>query len=886
MASAADVTQATTGATIPVAVDVAGSSSLAYQIVKLAGGGIGDTTPIIATTGVPALNAAGLVVQNVPGQSVSAQVSGTVSVSGAVGVSGTVTVFPGVSVVAQVSGTVSLSTLPAISGTVSLCGSALVSGTVSVSGYTSNISGTVSVSGTVVASMVPGVSVNIGSQATGVYTTTGTSGVTGPIVWLGASQSLAAVGTVLGTVNVAVAGTAVVTVVPGLSVSAQVSGTVSVSNFTTVVSGAVSISGTALVSVVPGVSVTVVTQLGTQVVSVVPGLSVTADVSGTVTVSGYIMTTAQASGVTGPIVWLAASQTGIVAESNPTTAIATTTQALVTGAVVGLGPSQTIIVSGVSVSVSAAFSTTALATTTQAAVTGAVVWMAPTQTMNVTVLSTAVVTLATGATVATLLGTVNVTLAGTGVVSVVPGVSVNLGSLATVVGTTTGTSGATAILAWLAVGQTLASIQTVGTVLGTVAVNVVAGGAGGGSVTTAGPSVSATGQVMGIAGGQSAIGNPVYVSVSGTAVVSLATGGTLATLLGTINATAVGTAVVTLATGGTIATLLGTVPVTGTIQNIASISTILGTQIVSIVPGVSVSLGSLATIVGTTTATSGVTGIVAWLGVGQTLATIQTVGTVLGTVAVNVVAGSVTVAGTAIVTLATGATLATLLGTVNVTLAGTGLVSVVPGLSVSAVVSGTVTVGGFSVVTTQSNITGQPIWLAPTQTMALVSTVATVLGTVGVTIATGASVTALDVGRTQVMLIMTSSSVGISGTMMLFTAYQGQTQNVAGTTGYVVPANKTFRVLSAAMVVQNSVTTSPVFHQLFICQSTAAPTWTSTVPIVMAVGAGAYTAGVYFSACGVGIQDIPAGATVGLGYTIGTSGGTVNQIVVNGYLFP
>jgi hypothetical protein len=77
-----------------------------------------------------------------------------------------------------------------------------------------------------------------------------------------------------------------VSVVPGLSVSAQVSGAVSISALP-----AISISVSAALG-------TVITILGTQVVSVVPGV--------TVAVSGYSVTTATPSiSATGAVVWLA-----------------------------------------------------------------------------------------------------------------------------------------------------------------------------------------------------------------------------------------------------------------------------------------------------------------------------------------------------------------------------------------------------------------------------------------------------------------------------------------------------------------------------------------------------------------------------------------------------
>lgn len=195
-------------------------------------------------------------------------------------------------------------------------------------------------------------------------------------------------------------------------------------------------------------------------------------------------------------------------------------------------------------------------------------------------------------------------------------------------------------------------------------------------------------------------------------------------------------------------------------------------------------------------------------------------------------------------------------------------------------VTGTVSLVGIVPVTTAASVsvTGLPVWLNPTQGIS-----AAVSGTV--TVGTG-TVVALDVGRTQVMIVVTSTSVGISGTLMLFTVYTGAQQAVAGTSGYIIPAGKTFRVLSQALVAGNSVTSAPVTHRLFVCPTTAAPTWTSTMPVAAAVALVATSAGIGYSACGVQVADVAAGATLAIAHTIATSGGSIVQAVVNGYLFP
>ena len=111
---------------------------------------------------------------------------------------------------------------------------------------------------------------------------------------------------------------------------------------------------------------------------------------------------------------------------------------------------------------------------------------------SVTVLGTALASIVPGVSVTV------VTQLGTQIVSVVPGVSVTIQS----------------------------ALSTIVTILSTVNVAIVAGAGGGGSVTTAVPSVSATGQVMWIAGGQSSTAFPVVVTGTvtagaGTTIVSI-----------------------------------------------------------------------------------------------------------------------------------------------------------------------------------------------------------------------------------------------------------------------------------------------------------------------------------------------------------------------------
>ncbi len=349
MPDIANVQSTATSAGIPVAVESLGGAD--YQLVKLVAGQVGTSSPIAATTGVPAAGSTGLVVAVIPGVSVSAQVSGTVSVSGGISLSGAVSGTVSVSNLSTVvSGTVSISAMPAVSGTVSVSNlSTVVSGTVSVSNFTTVISGAVTaqVSGTVTiaptiltvntAATVAGASVtaqvsgtvtisptvltvntaatiagaSVIAQVSGTITvsnlpgsTTGSSGMSGVLVWLGASQSVIISTQVSGTVSVS--NTVIITLATGGTIAAllgsvQVSGTVTVSNgaSVTIQAGAsvvAQVSGT--VTILP-TTFTVNTQVsgtvsisGAVLATVTDGLSVTARVSGTVSILGADVTAA------------------------------------------------------------------------------------------------------------------------------------------------------------------------------------------------------------------------------------------------------------------------------------------------------------------------------------------------------------------------------------------------------------------------------------------------------------------------------------------------------------------------------------------------------------------------------------------------------------------
>jgi len=381
----------------------------------------------------------------------------------------------------------------------------------------------------------------------------------------------------------------------------------------------------------------------------------------------------------------------------------------------------------------------------------------------------------------------SVTAAVTGTVAIVPGVSIVAQA-----------SGTVSVSGTIPVTGTINQLNTVVTVLSTVNVAIVAGGAGGGSVTTT--QAAQTGQLMWLAPTQTLSVVSTIATILGTQIVSVVPG---------LSVSAVVSGTVTINGGASV-----------TIQQGASVSAVVSGTV------------SLLNIVPVTTAASvSVTGVPVWLNPTQQIAVSGLVG--------HSITGSVNIVSTAVVTLATGGTLATLLGTLPVT-----------------------------------------------GTIQNVASISTILGTQIVTLATGGSVAALDVGRTNVLIILTSTSVGISGTTMPFNLYIGMSAPVAGTTSYVVPAGKTLRILVMNAVVQNSVTTSPAIVRINVLASTALPTWTSTVPVMAQVAVQAASATVGFSGAAVQVADIPAGATVGLAFTIGTSGASIVAAQAIGYLFP
>ena len=344
----------------------------------------------------------------------------------------------------------------------------------------------------------------------------------------------------------------------------------------------------------------------------------------------------------------------------------------------------------------------------------------------------------------------SVTVLGTALVSVVPGVSVTIQQGASVTGTvslvgvvpvtTAASVSVSGLPIWI---NPTAALGTVVTVLSTVNVAIVAGAGGGGSVTTTAPGITATGQVMWVVGGQSTTVSPVFVSVP-------------------------------------------------TVQSILTIVTVLGTQIVSVVPGVSVTIQQGATV---------------------------TIQSALSTI---------------------------------VTILGTQIVSVVPGLSVSAVVSGTVTVNAGVSVTIQQG--------------------ASITGTVS----------GLQVANQPVVILLSSTIVG-SSTTMLMTIYTGATFVTTGASFYVVPAGKTFRIMAMQVIAVSSAVLGNARLCVLVATAAVSVSVTATVGIPAAL-AYAIQASTTPFAMGAYAADVAAGTTVGVGVQGGTSHSIVGGVIA-GYLF-
>lgn len=434
----------------------------------------------------------------------------------------------------------------------------------------------------------------------------------------------------------------------------------------------------------------------------------------------------------------------------------------------------------------------------------------------------------------------SVSVSGTALVSMVPGASVSVLNVA----------------------------NTVGTVLGTVNVAIVAGAGGGGSVTTAGPSISATGQVMWLAGGQGTTANPVVMTgvvqvsagttnISGTVSVNtVAVLNTVVTVLSTVNVAIVAGA----GGGGSVTTAGPSISATGQVVWIAGGQGTTATPIWvtgTVAAGAGTTVVSIGNVVPVTTAASvSVTGLPVWLNPTQP-------------VVVNTIA-----AGFSVNALVTGAV----------------SISAMPGVSIVGIVP----------VTTAASVsvTGLPVWMNPTQQVVvsgLAGHAVSLTNIVPITTAASVSVTGLPVWlnptqqvsiasvQLQPVNIMISSTVVGSSTTMLMTVYTGATFVTTGASFWVVPAGKVFRVMAMNIVNVSSAVLGN--GRLVVVVGTAA----ASVSVVATAGIAAAlpymiqgTANMW-NREGI-VADIAAGTTVGVGVQGGTSQ-SVQAAVISGYLF-
>lgn len=829
-----NVVVTTASAGVPIAVENIGSTH-AFQLVKLVGGQAGSTVAIPG-------DSLGLGVQFLTVQQVN--------VSQMPPVSGTVAIQPGASVTIQQGVSVSIQSGVSVTIQQGASVSAVVSGSVSLAGVDVTTGTSISASSTALAVVLkPGATIGtvLGTQVVSVVPGLSVSAaVSGTVTISPTILSVNTAATVAGA-SITIQQGASVTIQQGASVSAVVSGTVSFAGVDVTTATSISASSTALAVVLkPGA--TIGTILGTQVVSVVPGLSVSAAVSGTVTISPTILTVNTATTVAGASITI---QQGV------------SVSAVVSG---------TVSFGGVDVTT---------ATSISASSTALAVVLKPGATIG-TILGTQVVSVVPGVSVsAQVSGTV--AISGTGLVSVVPGVSVTIQQ---------GVSVSAAVSGTVTITPTILTVNTAATVAGAsvtiqqgVSVSAVVSGSvslsGTGLVsvvpglsvsavvsgtvtavaidrTTAPASISATGGVIWIAGGQSTTAFPVVI----TGTVTAGAGTTVVSVTGVVQVA--GTVEIkysttappgAAATGGIVWVANPGAGVATTVLTVNTAATVAGAS-VTIQQGASVS----AVVSGTVTVNTAATVTGASITVQQ------------GISVSAVVSGTVTVAG-------------------SVALSGTGLVSVVPGLSVSAVVSGIVSVVGSVAISGTGLVSVVP---GVSVSVATVGTVVTLLGTVLVKeVDISVYTTGLSSGTTGIgvwpgtpgyspVALMVSSTAMASGATMLFTVYTGGTSVAAGTSAWAVPAGKTFRIQAIQAVVASSAVVAGIRLQVLLGTAAVSVSVTSTVGVpaaLMVVVAGTQQYNL------LGIQaDVLAGTTVGLG-GIGGTAYNLGGMVVLGYLF-
>lgn len=408
-------------------------------------------------------------------------------------------------------------------------------------------------------------------------------------------------------------------------------------------------------------------------------------------------------------------------------------------------------------------------------------------------------------------------------------------------------------------------IQRIKVVLGTA-------DADGGNVGVTNP-MPVTGAV-GVSGAVSVSAMPA-VSISVSAVL-----GTVVTVLGTQVVSVVpGVSVNALVTGVVSVSVLPAVSISVSAA-LGTVITILGTQVVSVVPGVSVN--ALVTGVVSVSVLPAISISVS--------AALGTVITILGTQVVSVVPGlsvSAQISGVVSVSVlpAVSISVSAALGTV-ITILGTQVVSIVPGVSVIASVSGLM----FTTATPTVTATGPVFWLANTVTVTVTATVtgSLIVSGVGPTtaMATGVSaglvVVPKDFARSPVMIALSSTVVG-SNTTMLMTIHTGNTFVATATSAYAVPAGMVLRIYGAQIRANLSAVTSIGVLCLVLGTATASISFTSTAATIQLLQFNNLTS-VSLQSIGGLMIDI-SGSTTLCAAVLGGTSCSIAGGVIHGYLF-
>jgi len=309
-----------------------------------------------------------------------------------------------------------------------------------------------------------------------------------------------------------------------------------------------------------------------------------------------------------------------------------------------------------------------------------------------------------------------------------------------------------------------------------------------------------------------------------------------------------------------------------------------GTAVVSVVPGVSVTVAGMTVQIQsivpvTTQASVSVSGIPIWW---SPTATVIVSGNVVATTTQAAVTGG-------IVWLAPTQTIfVTISGLVPVTTQTSVSVS---GLPVWFQNGALVGISGIVPVTTAASVsvTGMPVWLNPTQSQTvaisagLVSTTQPPSGVTGVMVWPGTP-------QYVPFLMIVTSTVGLpAGTTYLMTIWTGGTNAGAGLTQYQVPAGKNLRIVNMQFAAASATNVATI--QAWLVAATASASFTSgslaTVGRPLLLQMQLSSAVVAYSSAAIlnAVCDIPAGTTIGIFMTMGTSVSQIGNVILNGYLF-